>query len=77
MTTLPVRNSTNGDAPADQGMVPTITGELGATVLGPDNVPIGLQNPGAPSTDSGSMPNLKFSLPPRTIGCYPAVGRGR
>ena len=43
-------------------MVPTITGELGATVLGPDNVPIGLQNPGAPSTDSGSMPNLKFSF---------------
>ncbi|TQR87382.1 cupin domain-containing protein [Mycobacterium hodleri] len=62
MTTLPVRNSTNGDAPADQSMVPTITGELGATVLGPDNVPIGLQNPGAPSTDSGSMPNLKFSF---------------
>jgi oxalate decarboxylase len=62
MTTLPVRDSTNGDGPADQAMVPTITGELGATVLGPDNVPIGLQNPGAPSTDSGSMPNLKFSF---------------
>ena len=44
----------------DQGMVPTIRGEDGASVLGPDNVPIGSQNPGAPLTDSGSLPNLKF-----------------
>lgn len=44
----------------DQGMVPTIRGEDGATVLGPDNIAVGRQNPGAPSTDSGSLPNLKF-----------------
>ena len=44
----------------DQGMVTTIRGEDGASVLGPENVPIGSQNPGAPLTDSGSLPNLKF-----------------
>src|SRR3982751_6405234 len=55
-------HSTNGSASEDQSMVPTIMGEDGATVLGPDNVPVGLQNPGAPPTDSGSMPNLKFSF---------------
>ena len=43
----------------DQGMVTTIRGEDGASVLGPENVPIGSQNPGAPPTDSGSLPNLK------------------
>jgi oxalate decarboxylase len=32
----------------DQGMVTTIRGEDGASVLGPDNVPIGSQNPGRP-----------------------------
>ncbi|OPE44796.1 hypothetical protein BV510_30310, partial [Mycolicibacterium diernhoferi] len=42
--------------------VPTIDGDEGATVLGPDNVAIGVQNPGAPSTDSGSLPNLKWSF---------------
>ncbi|WP_276127853.1 cupin domain-containing protein [Mycobacterium shigaense] len=41
---------------------PTIRGDRGATVLGPDNEPIGRQNPGAPPTDSGSLPNLKFSF---------------
>jgi len=44
----------------DQGMVTTIRGEDGASVLGPENVPIGSQNPGAPPRDSGSLPNLKF-----------------
>jgi oxalate decarboxylase len=42
--------------------VSTIRGDKGATVLGPDNVAVGAQNPAAPSTDSGSMPNLKFSF---------------
>jgi oxalate decarboxylase len=42
--------------------VPTIDGDTGATVLGPDNVAIGVQNPGAPDTDSGSLPNLKWSF---------------
>lgn len=38
----------------------TIQGDVGATVLGPDNAAIAAQNPGAPATDAGSMPNLKF-----------------
>ncbi|RDH74696.1 cupin domain-containing protein [Mycolicibacterium moriokaense] len=46
----------------DSDAVNTIRGELGANVLGPDNEPIRVQNPGAPSTDSGSFPNLKFSF---------------
>ena len=46
----------------DHNAVPTIQGEEGATVLGPDNVAIGVQNPGAPDTDSGSLPNLKWSF---------------
>ena len=41
-------------------VVPTIRGDEGATVLGPNNLAIGAQNPGAPPTDSGSLPNLKF-----------------
>lgn len=49
-----------GDWPADQAMVPTIRGEDGASVLGPDNPAVGLQNPGSPPTDAGSLPNLKF-----------------
>jgi len=44
----------------DPDVVPTIRDGEGATVLGPDNVAIGRQNPGAPPTDSGSLPNLKF-----------------
>jgi len=46
----------------DYNAAPTIEGDKGATVLGPDNVAIGAQNPGAPDTDAGSMPNLKFSF---------------
>lgn len=42
--------------------VPTLDGEEGATVLGPENPAIAAQNPGAPSTDSGSLPNLKWSF---------------
>ena len=49
-------------ATIDDNAAPTIRGEVGATVLGPDNVAIGAQNPGAPDTDSGSLPNLKFSF---------------
>ena len=37
-------------ATIDDNAAPTIRGEVGATVLGPDNVPIGAQNPGAPDT---------------------------
>ena len=49
-------------ATTDDNAAPTIRGEVGATVLGPDNVPIGAQNPGAPDTDAGSLPNLKFPV---------------
>ena len=62
MTTSKERATWSPDGPGEQSMVPTIKGEDGATVLGPDNVAVGAQNPGAPSTDSGSMPNLKFSF---------------
>lgn len=44
----------------DDNAVPAIRGDEGATVLGPDNVAIAVQNPGAPVTDPGSLPNLKF-----------------
>ncbi len=36
----------------------------GATILGPRNVAVELQNPDgllAPTTDAGTVPNLKFS----------------
>ena len=76
MTTSSV-GSTNGSISEDQRMVPTIKGEDGATVLGPDNVPVGIQNPGAPATDSSSMPNLKFSSRPLTIASCRVAGRGK
>jgi len=41
----------------------TVRGDEGASVLGPDNVAVALQNPGAAATDSGSLPNLKFPFP--------------
>jgi oxalate decarboxylase len=50
---------TSNDA---QDAAATIRGDLGATILGPDNVAIDAQNPVAPQTDSGSLPNLKFSF---------------
>ena len=52
------RSSLNGDPqPIRDG--------LGATILGPRNVPIERENPdllAAPPTDSGTIPNLKFSF---------------
>jgi oxalate decarboxylase len=42
-----------------------IRGDLGATILGPRNVPLERENPdllGSPYTDSGTIPNLKFSF---------------
>jgi oxalate decarboxylase family bicupin protein len=52
----------------DEDIIPEpIRGTLGATILGPQNIPIELQNPdllAPPTTDSGSIPNFKwpFSL---------------
>ena len=40
-----------------------IRGDRGATILGPRNVPVELQNPDvlvAPVTDAGTVPNLKW-----------------
>ena len=40
-----------------------IDGDRGATILGPRNVPVELENPSLlapPATDSGTLPNLKF-----------------
>lgn len=47
--------------------VQPIRGSLGATILGPQNLPIDQQNPdilAPPTTDAGSVPNIKwpFSL---------------
>ncbi len=42
-----------------------IQGNLGASLLGPHNVPVERENPDvlvSPSTDSGTIPNLKFSF---------------
>jgi oxalate decarboxylase len=42
-----------------------IRGDRGATILGPRNVPLERENPdllASPSTDAGTIPNLKFSF---------------
>jgi oxalate decarboxylase len=42
-----------------------IRGDLGASILGPRNEPLEAQNPdmmASPGTDSGTIPNLKFSF---------------
>src|SRR6266852_5359473 len=41
-----------------------IRGDFGATIMGPRNVPLERENPdllASPYTDSGTIPNLKFS----------------
>ena len=42
-----------------------IRGNLGASIMGPQNVPLQRENPdllASPSTDNGTIPNLKFSF---------------
>ncbi|KAG1823517.1 putative oxalate decarboxylase/oxidase [Suillus subaureus] len=57
----------------DENIVPEpVRGSLGASILGPQNIPIELQNPdifAPPTTDSGSVPNFKwpFSLSPNRL----------
>jgi oxalate decarboxylase len=54
---ITVRHNTNGDAPEP------ISGDLGAAILGPRNIPVESANPDlliSPSTDAGTIPNLKF-----------------
>jgi oxalate decarboxylase len=51
--------TTNGTVPEP------ISGDRGATILGPRNVPVELENPDlliSPETDAGTVPNLKFSF---------------
>lgn len=47
------------------GLPEPLQGDLGATILGPRNVPIERENPdllSSPQTDHGTIPNLKFSF---------------
>ncbi|KAJ7468012.1 putative oxalate decarboxylase/oxidase [Mycena latifolia] len=49
-----------------------IRGSLGAIILGPQNVPVALQNADSlapPSTDSGQVPNIKRSFSQSQIDC--------
>jgi oxalate decarboxylase len=51
--------------PAVNGDPQPIRGDLGASILGPRNVPLERVNPdllASPRTDSGTIPNLKFSF---------------
>jgi len=50
--------------PTDSGPQP-IRGNTGASILGPRNVPLEIENPdllASPYTDNGTIPNLKFSF---------------
>lgn len=50
--------------PSDNGPEP-IRGDLGASILGPRNLPLERENPdllASPETDAGTIPNLKFSF---------------
>ncbi len=52
-------------AGASDGLPQPIEGDLGATILGPHNVPVERENPdllASPQTDHGTIPNLKFSF---------------
>jgi hypothetical protein len=57
---IPARGTGAGD-----GLPQPIQGDLGATILGPRNVPLERENPdllASPQTDHGTIPNLKFSF---------------
>ncbi|KAK0475425.1 oxalate decarboxylase [Armillaria novae-zelandiae] len=48
---------------SDPSKVTAYRGKVGASIMGPDNVPMDLQNPdlfAPPTTDSGSIPNAKW-----------------
>jgi oxalate decarboxylase len=50
---------------AQQDSPQPIRGDRGASILGPRNVPVERENPdllASPSTDAGTIPNLKFSF---------------
>ena len=57
--TMPAPTKSPADAPLP------IEGDRGATILGPRNAPLEYENPdllASPSTDAGTIPNLKFSF---------------
>jgi oxalate decarboxylase len=57
MSTRTVENKNTNPEP--------IRGDRGASILGPRNLPLELENPdllASPDTDSGTLPNLKFSF---------------
>jgi oxalate decarboxylase len=57
-------SATHGVAGRDDGPQPIRDGE-GASILGPRNIPVERENPtllASPYTDSGTIPNLKFSF---------------
>ena len=54
-----------GKGADSDGLPQPIKGNLGATILGPHNVPLERENPDlltSPQTDHGTIPNLKFSF---------------
>jgi len=58
----------------DDNAVPTIRGDEGATVLGPDNVAIAVQNPGPLLPTPEACPTSNFPSPPLTTVYWTAVG---
>ncbi|PBL04375.1 oxalate decarboxylase [Armillaria gallica] len=51
------------DDQSDPSVVSPVRGQLGASILGPDNIPIDLQNPdllAPPTTDAGTISNAKW-----------------
>lgn len=58
-------DSSGGGAGASNGLPQPIQNGLGATILGPRNIPLERENPDllmSPQTDHGTIPNLKFSF---------------
>ena len=57
-------SSTQMSECSDDGLEP-IRGDLGASIMGPRNLPQEQQNPdllASPCTDAGTIPNRKFSF---------------
>src|SRR5689334_10444898 len=53
------------DVTSNDSVPEPIEGALGATILGPRNLPLERENPDllvSPQTDHGTIPNLKFSF---------------
>ena len=64
---MSVTDTGSGDGVDKESMTlpEPIKGALGATILGPRNIPLERENPdllASPQTDAGTIPNLKFSF---------------